>query len=580
MNQSEWIINKYDNGKSATLSEECEIPLAISNVLVGRGMDDPIVAKKFFLKSPSEIRDPRKLPDCEKAVQRLKQVLDNKEKIFVWGDYDVDGITATSVIVTAMRLFGAELTYRVPNRIQHGYDIKRHSVDECIKEGATLMMSVDCGIVAFDTAIYAKEKNIDLIITDHHAPDMEGEVPDALAIVNPSRLDSEYGFTGLCGATVAFKLMMALAKEIGYDVNEIVRETLEFVALGTVADVAPMIDENRVLVDRGCKMLSNSSKVGIQEILKIAGATEVDPTTIGFQIGPRMNAIGRLEDPMIAVELMLEQSPQRAKYLAMQLDTANKRRQAKQEFMFQEAIALVESCNLTEDPVIVCWAKAWHPGLIGLVAGKLAEKYQRPAIVMAVDENGIAKGSCRSTRVINILNILRHDKNIPYYAKNKDKPILGGHAFAAGFSLMSSQLENFRKTCCEVIKELNPDSTFDKKVFFVYSRIVPGAINDETFDALQQMAPFGSGNAEPVFMIKNVKVEEQKKMSNGKHLKLILSDKSFKFKKQSALLWHKGEDYQEDYTNKNVDMLFTFAKESKGYGSKFYLTIVDFRESI
>jgi single-stranded-DNA-specific exonuclease len=207
----------------------------------------------------------------------------------------------------------------------------------------------------------------------------------------------------------------------------IVKETIEYVALGTVADVAPMQDENRVLVHKGCLALSNSSKLGIQALLKITGTKNVDATTIGFQLGPRINAIGRLSDPMVALELMLETNPQRAKYLAMQLDTANKRRQSKQEHMLQEAITLVEENKLYEMPVIVCWAKSWHTGLIGLVAGKLAEKYHRPAVVLAV-KDGKAKGSCRSTKTVNILNILKHKNVLPYYSKKLDgKEIIGGH---------------------------------------------------------------------------------------------------------------------------------------------------------
>jgi single-stranded-DNA-specific exonuclease len=228
MISKEWILIDVDRDVAAELADECEIPKPIANVLVGRGFDDKEKATVFMEKPPKLIRSPSKLPDCDKAVARLKQAIENKEKIFIWGDYDVDGITSTSVIVTCFEMFGAKFIYKVPNRFDDGYDIKRHSVDECLKEKASLLLSVDCGIVAFDTAEYAKEQNIDVIITDHHSASEDGRIPDCVAVVNPSRIDSEYGFAGLCGATVAFKLMLALGKALNFDLNKIIAETIEF----------------------------------------------------------------------------------------------------------------------------------------------------------------------------------------------------------------------------------------------------------------------------------------------------------------------------------------------------------------
>ncbi len=580
MIETKWILKEVNMEAAEELAFEIDIPKPVASVLVGRGYADPEKALEFIDKPTKLIRSPRLLPDCEKAVNRIKKAIENKERIFIWGDYDVDGITATSVVVTCLKLFGADFTYKVPHRTSDGYDIKRHSVDECIKENCSLLLSVDCGIVAFDTAEYGKEKGIDIIITDHHTASEDGRIPDCVAVVNPSRQDSEYGFAGLCGATVAFKLMLALGKALNFDLNILIAETIEFVALGTVADVAPMIDENRVLVNKGCAVLSNSSKPGIVELLRIAGAKEVDTTTIGFQIGPRINAIGRLSDPMVAVELMLEKNPQTAKFLASQLDTANKRRQLKQEHMYLEACSIIEENKLNEMSAIVCWAKAWHPGLIGLMAGKIADKYHRPAIVLALDENGKAKGSCRSTKTINILNILKNANVLQYYSKKLDgSPIVGGHAFAAGMEVPEGNLEAFREAVCETLVELNPDFESGKRILIADSRIVPGEINDKTYEKLQGLAPFGSGHPDPLFWVKNLKVEEQKYLSNNRHIKLILSHEKFRFKKQSAILWYKGSEYQEDYTGKKVDILFSFSKENMSYGPKFYMQMADFKLS-
>lgn len=580
MNESIWILNEYDKELSAELASECEISKPIGNVLVGRGFKDVASIEQFIEKPTTLLRNPKNMPDIQQAVERLKKAIETKEKIFIWGDYDVDGITATAVVVTCMNIFGANIFYKVPSRFNDGYDIKKHSVDECIEQGCSLLMTVDCGILAFETAEYAKQKGIELLITDHHTPSDDGRIPDCLAVVNPSRHDSQYGFKGLCGAGIAFKLMLALGKSLGANLNKIVLDTIEYVALGTVADVAPMVDENRILVHKGCQALSSSKKIGIQELLKVAGVSEVDTTSIGFQLGPRINAIGRLADPQIAVDLLLETNPQRAKFLANQLDAVNKRRQSKQEHMVQEAFAMVEEEKLDEFPVIVCWAKSWHPGLIGLVAGKLAEKYHKPAIVFAINEKGVGKGSCRSTKTINILEILKHQKTLPLFAKKGDgAPIVGGHAFAAGMEVPLDNLKQFRQTTSDVLTELNPNIQIGKKTFFVDSRIVAGEINEQTYNNLLDLAPFGSGNPEPVFLLKNILVEEQKLLSNNKHIKFALHHKKFQYNKMSAILWHKAADYPDDYAGKYIDILFTFGKENKSYGTKFYLSIMDMKLS-
>lgn len=581
MSQAEWKLKSFDNQLSADLAFECSIPKPIANILVGRGIYDKEKAEEFMEKPARLIRSPKNLPDCANAVARLKKAIETKEKILVWGDFDVDGITSISIIVTCFRMFGANFVYRVPNRFHDGYDIRRHSVDECINEKATLMMSVDCGIVAFDTTEYAKTKGIDVIITDHHTAEGSGKLPNCVAVVNPSRLDSQYGFSGLCGAGVAFKLMLALGKALNFDLNRIIEENIEFVTLGTVADVAPMIDENRVLVHKGCQALSNSKKIGISEILRIAKAKEVDTTTIGFQIGPRMNAIGRLADPLMAVELMLETNKQRATFLASQLDAANKRRQSKQEHMVEEAFAMIEENRLYEMSAIVVWAKSWHIGLIGLVAGKIAEKYHRPAIVLGIEDENIYKGSCRSTRTLNILEVLKHPDVLPYYTLKADgSPSVGGHAFAAGMAISEENLMAFRDAVCSALSQLNPDFIPGNRVYFVDSRIVTGDINDKTFEVLQKLAPFGSGHNDPIFWVKNLLVTEQQHLKNDKHLKLIFQDDKFKFnKKISGLLWHRAAEYPDNYVGKKLDILFSFAKETMTFGNKFYLSIVDFKIS-
>lgn len=322
------------------------------------------------------------LPDAMKAIERISKAIDNQEKIFVWGDYDVDGITSTAIVVTALQKMGASMEFKVPHRMEDGYDIKVNSVDEALYGKADLLISVDCGILAFETAEYAKKCNLDLIVTDHHHPSDDGKIPDCIAVVNPNRDDPEYPgekfllhakddfrrypFDALAGCGIAFKLMLGLARYRKLDVHEFIEDLIEFAALGTVADVAPMEDENRVIVSIGCEKLSRSTKPGIMELLKVAGVKEVTTTSIGFQIGPRINAIGRLADAGTALSLLLAKDEFTAKSLAGTLNNANTKRQAQQEENFQQAISIVDSSfDLEKEHILIIGSDKWHPGLIG-----------------------------------------------------------------------------------------------------------------------------------------------------------------------------------------------------------------------
>jgi single-stranded-DNA-specific exonuclease len=446
MIETVWEIKKAKRQIVDEIADHMELPISVASLFVARGLDTQDKIEDFTKIGTKYLHNPYMLPDIKPVLSRLHKALDNNEKIFVWGDYDVDGITATSVVVTTLRKLGANLAYKVPHRMEDGYDIKTPSVDQAIQAGADLLFSVDCGIVAFEAANYAKEKGLDLIITDHHHPSSDGKIPDCIGVVNPNRDDPEYPgehfasyaksdfqrypFDSLAGVGIAFKVMLALAHERGIPMREMMDELIEYVALGTVADVAPMIDENRTLVHLGCMRLTNTDKVGLSELLKVAGVKNVTTTSIGFNLGPRINAIGRLDDAGLALDLLLEKNESRAKALAIQLDTANKRRQQQQEQVTQEAIAMVESeYDIENTHILVVGAKGWHPGLIGLVAGKLAEKYGKPALVCSIKEDGYAKGSCRSTRHFNILEALKSPQAWSLFKKRNDGSVVcGGHA--------------------------------------------------------------------------------------------------------------------------------------------------------
>lgn len=572
-----WKYVEYDKESASDLADDMEIPQAIANIMVARNILTKKDAKEYFTYNTKKFHNPFSLPDIDVVIERLSKAIDNKEKIFVWGDYDVDGVTATAVVVTSLKLMGADLEYKVPHRMEDGYDIKVHSVDEALSRNAKLLMSVDCGIVAFETAEYAKEKGLDLIITDHHHPTDDGKIPDCIGVVNPNRDDpnypgehfshvnpnfKRYPFDSLAGVGIAFKVMLGLAYRRKFPINTIIQETIEYVALGTVADVAPMIDENRILVRIGCDVLTNSNKSGIKALLKIAGVKEVNTTSIGFQIGPRINAIGRLADSGTALDLLLEKNETRANFLATQLDHANKKRQIDQEKATEDAINFViRNYDLETTKVIVVWSEEWHAGLIGLIAGKIAEKFNKPTLCCTIKADGYAKGSCRSVGDFNILNALKSDVAWGLFKKRADgSTVCGGHAFAAGFELHKDNLVSLQKALDDYALNYSENS-FEDKIINIDTKINFSEINNSTYEELANLSPFGAMNVNPIFAVLNVKVVKKNLISNGKHLKLKISSKA-NTQTIDANGWRKGHLFEEIIEGKFYDIAFTMSQDS------------------
>lgn len=585
-----WKQKDYDRQNVYDLVEALEIPLPIATVLSTRGINSPKKYKKFVDLDIKKLHNPFSLPDIDFVVKRISKAIDLQEKIFVWGDYDVDGITSTAIVVTALEKMGANLEYKVPHRMEDGYDIKVHSVDEAIQRGAKLLISVDCGILAFETAEYAKKCGIDLIITDHHHPSDDGRIPDCIGVVNPNRDDpfypginfrdyytedfKRYPFDYLAGCGIAFKVMLALAKFRDLDLIDYVNDLIEFAALGTVADVAPMLDENRVIVNYGCSVLNSSSKPGIRELMVLAGVKDVNVTSIGFQIGPRINAIGRLADSNTALHLLLAKDDFTAKMLAKKLDNANKTRQTQQEENFQQAISLVESSyDLEKDHIIVIGDKNWHPGLIGLIAGKIAEMFNKPTLVCSYKEDGYAKGSCRSVANFNILEALKSPEAIQLFKKKNDgSPVMGGHAFAAGFELPIANMEAMRQALNKYASD-KVGEPVKEKVIEIDSKILFDDINLVTYTHLMKLAPFGSMNTTPVFSCKNVTVVECKSITNGKHLKLKISNGEKNWIPCNA--WRKGDLYPKLNPGTKIDIAFNIEIDTWMNKNALSLNIID-----
>jgi single-stranded-DNA-specific exonuclease len=585
-----WQMKPCDTQVVREIAYEMELPMSVSQVMVSRGIDSVSKAKKFFKLDINRLHNPFLLPDAQKAIDRLNQAIDNQEKIFVWGDYDVDGITSTAIVVTALKKMGANFEYKVPHRMEDGYDIKVHSVDEAISREAKLLMSVDCGIVAFETADYAKKCGIDLIITDHHHPSHDGRIPDCIAVVNPNRDDpnypgehfkehtkedfKRYPFDHLAGCGIAMKLMLGLAKSRKLNVMDFIDDIVEFAALGTVADVAPMYDENRIIVSYGCQRLSNSVKPGVAELLRIANVKEVTTTSIGFQIGPRINAIGRLADSGTALALLLAENDIIAANLAQKLESANHKRQEQQEKAFTEAINFVEeTVDLENEHIIVLGREDWHPGLIGLIAGKIAEMYHKPTLICSFKNDGYAKGSCRSVRDFNILDALKSPEAIELFKKKIDgSPVCGGHAFAAGFELPISNIAAMRKALNNYAKDKMGEPV-KEKIIDIDAKLPFYELTMKTYINLMRLSPFGSGNNNPIFTTKNLKVVDAKPLSKGKHMKLRLSDGDKTW--VAATAWRKGHLLEKIKNGSTIDVAYTLDLDTWSGNNNLVMIIED-----
>lgn len=508
----------------------------------------------------SNLHDPFLLPNIDVAIDRVIKAIRNKEKIFIWGDYDVDGITSTAVMITALKKFNANLDWKVPHRITDGYDIKRQSIDYVLSKNTDLLISVDCGVVAFDAINYANEKSLDVIITDHHTPREDGEIPKCLAVINPKIKQSVYPFHGLAGVGIAFKFVCAIAQKLQYPIKDLVNDTIDLVALGTVADVAPMIDENRILVKYGCARINKSTKPGIQNLIRVSRTKKVDSTNIGFTLGPRINAVGRLYDPDIALRLLLSDDDEEAHELAYDMESANNERQKLQKDLYEHAFQYVsENFNIEKDKCIIVAEKGWNPGLVGLIAGKLAEHFRVPALVASVKDDGIAKGSCRSAQGIDILKCLKHPKCLELFHEKQDgSKIVGGHSFAAGFEIPYKNIDQLRSNLSKVINK-NYDLNLENKEIIYDYKISLQSISKNLIADILNFSPFGADNHLPIFLVKNVVVDEISTISDNKHIKLTLTSdsKDFYNNKVRAFWWHQGHNINKFINCKKADVLLT-----------------------
>ena len=505
-----WSLLNPNQNTVSSVKKAFRTSEVIARVLANRNILNPNLARPFFTPNLDMLHNPYLMQDMDKAVERVLKNIKSGKPIMVFGDYDVDGTTGAAALYLAFQKFGADVTYYIPDREKEGYGLSYHGIEVAKDIGIDLIITCDCGINAFVQVDFANEQNIDLIITDHHTTDTE--LPKAHAILNPKREDCEYPFKGLCGGGVAFKLITAIGNKLNIPLTDY-EEIIPLITLGIAADVVPIKDENRVLVHHGLNILKNLEKPGLKTLLELAGLKgQVSVGQLVFSIAPRINAAGRLGDANRAVELLVTDDQDKARLLAKELDNENKRRQMIQQAVVDEALLKVNAeADLKNENALVLANAGWHPGVVGIVASKIKEEFNRPTIIIAL-ENGSGKGSARSVAGFDLYEALTACKtHLDGY---------GGHPMAAGLTLSNQKLEDFKKAFIDFANERLTKENL-QATLTLDSEMALQDITPRFMEFLDKLSPYGPGNMRPKFAIRNVEIAGVPKVigKTGEHIR-------------------------------------------------------------
>jgi single-stranded-DNA-specific exonuclease len=559
-----WIVKKQDKALKERLSKELGISPILAGLLINRDLTDIRKIERFLSCKKSSLHDPFRLKDMKKATERIKKAIRQKEKIMVYGDYDVDGITAVAILIVFLKKQGADVSWYLPNRLEEGYGLNLEAAKFIKAKNISLLITVDCGTTDKEEVTFLNSCGIDTIIVDHHQVQKD-DLPPAFCLINPLQAECDYPFKELSGAGLAYKLTCALSGDTEHE-NE---EFLDLVALGTVADVVPQVDENRILTKLGLSRLSNTRRVGIKALMEVAGfySKEVQAGHIGFIIGPRINASGRIGSPDIALRLMLSEDKAQAKELAGILNEENSFRQRLQEGILKDAVSKIEGeVNFKDHKVIVVWGDDWHPGVVGIVASKIADRFYRPAIVLSIKED-VAKGSGRSIENFHLFNAVYKCKDLLQH--------FGGHESACGVTISRSNIEKFRDSINRVAHNMIDATDLTPKVE-VDMELPVSSLSEELIKELNMLEPFGVGNPQPLFLSAAMKVKGAPAQMGRNGIKMWVQDKRITCE---AICFNALEALGMIQDSSLIDLVY-YPKIRKGSGiSTFKLEAEDIRPS-
>ena len=560
-----WNILHRQEPSRNDLMESMSIPEEIGQILLNRGVETQDQVKMFTDPSLKYLRDPFQLKDMDRAVERVRRAISENEKIWIFGDYDVDGVSSTSIMILYFKSIGHPVDYYIPNRLEEGYGLNTEAIDHIASKDGSLIITVDCGITSVKEVDYAKGLGIDVIITDHH--ECQEKLPDAYAVVNPKRDDSSYPFEGICGCGVAFKLIHALSGNEEFYRN--INRYLEIVSLATICDIMPILDENRIIVKNGMEILGQGNNLGMQALLEVCGldGTKIKSSHLGFAIGPRINASGRLGFSKLGVELFTSDSLEEAKSLALMMDSKNTERQEVEARIHMEVEDILsKDTSYRDDKVLVISGKDWHHGIIGIVASKVTEKYYKPCILLCQDGD-MAVGSARSIKGFDIFSALYECRD--YMTK------FGGHQQAAGMSMEVAKIALLREKINKIANyELNQEDLVE--VIKVEYEIDQASLDLDLVDNLHILEPFGIKNPTPYFMMRNCLLKRLMPIGRDKnHLKLLV-EKDKDFDVIGFNMAYLGTGYQEGDL---IDLVFQVDSNTFNNRTSLQLLLKDMRLS-
>lgn len=508
-----WQIFEPDKNKIEEIKSKYKVNQLLATILANRNILKEDI-RLFLNPTRNDFYNPFLITDMDIAVNRIIKAIENKENITIYGDYDVDGITSITVLKSFLNDIGVETDTYIPNRLIEGYGLNKEAIDKISKKGCNLMITVDCGISAIEEIEYANSLGIETIITDHH--EAGNEIPKAIAVIDNKRKDSKYPFRELAGVGVVFKLIQAIGITLKLK-EESYLKYLDIVCIGTISDIVPLVDENRVIAKLGLLLVAQTKNIGLRSIINSSGYNKIDSNTISFGVAPRINACGRMGKAEEALELFLSKDKNEVNELTNKLNEHNRKRQETEKAIFENALEKIKAEHLDENKAIIVGGENWHHGVIGIVSSKITEMYFKPSILLSFEEDRIGKGSGRSIPGFDLHEaLMKCSDTIEKF---------GGHSMAVGITVKKDNLEKFKKEFEQIatqskIDEIIPIINIDAKVDL-------SDIDKEMVESLKQLEPFGEANKMPVFAFKNLKIDSIRALSEGKHLKLTLKDNNY-----------------------------------------------------
>ena len=524
-----WQISEVNQEEINRLSDKFNLNTLLASILVNRKITDDEI--DVYLKpTRNNFHNPFLMPDMEIAVDRIIRAIDNNEKIIIFGDYDVDGITSITVLKSFLEERGISVGQYIPNRLEEGYGLNKPAIDQIVKDNYDLMITVDCGISGIEEIDYANSLGLETIVTDHH--EVGDSLPKALAVVDAKRKDNQYPCRDLAGVGVVFKLIQALGIKLGLDEKEYLK-FLDIVCVGTISDIVPLVDENRVIAKLGLMLVEQTRNMGLKSLLISSGYKNIDSNTISFGVAPRINACGRMGHADEALKLFLSKDIYEVNELTKRLNDYNKLRQDKEKAIYNDALKQIEEKKLDEKNAIIVGGENWHHGVIGIVSSKITELYFKPSILLCYEDD-LAKGSGRSIPGFDLHEALMKCQD------TIDR--FGGHAMAIGITIKRDMFDKFSEKFEKIAKEAKTEEIIP--VINIDAKINLNEISKETVRDLRQLEPFGEGNKTPIFVFKNLKIDSIRSLSEGKHIKMTLKDGNVIVNAIGFNLGHLADEYK------------------------------------